>query len=170
MKKTINPKNKELYEYMIEKNVDIILKGKEIDPNCYSIIFNKKGDVSTFPIPLNFASSPKERQELLSTMGSILKKNKVKVSMFLLVTTATAFKKDDLNDRRECLIFSARDSLDNQRFSMFNVNRKDGKVSVELMRDGDSNGWKTKAEIKKTGTLMEDSLLHTIWKEYRKLK
>ena len=169
MMKTTNPKNKEIFDYMIDQNVNILSRGKDIDPTCYSIIYNKKGDFSIFPIPLSTIGTPEMRLKMVGSMVDILKENKVKVDMFLLITTAFVFKKDTMEDKKECLIFSARDSLDNQRISMFSVNRKNG-IVLKLIDDGSTSGWKTKDEMVKDKKGLEDSLLNSMWKDYRKIK
>jgi len=168
MKKTVQ-QNKEIYDYMVSANKKIILSGKNIDPTCYAVVLNEKKEFSIFPIPLNQAGIPEERIALLSAMAKILKKNKVKVNMFLTITTATVHKKNE-TEKKECLIFSAKDSLDNSRYSMYNIIKKDGKIELNELEDKSSIGWNNKDKIEKEGDKFEDSMLTSFWNEYRKCK
>jgi len=170
MNKSITQKNREIYDYMVEANKKIILSGKDIESVCYAIVFNKKDDFSIFPIPLSQAGNANERRALLSEVGKILKINKVKVKMFMLSTTARIFKKENEEDKKECILFSARDYLDNQRNSVYEIIKKENGVELKEMEDNPNLDWKTKGKIGKDKPKFEDSLLNSVWSEYRKLK
>ena len=179
MKKTINPKNKELYDYMVEANKKIIASGKEIDPTCYSIVFNKKSEFAIVPIPLSQTSIKEHREKVFFEVNKILNENKVKVSMFLLVTTAWVFKKKEkynvseinlIDDKKECLVLSAIDSLDNKRYTMYEISRKDNNVSLQLIEDHCSKGWDIKEITKPEKHFEKNSLLDNFWVLYRSLK
>jgi len=170
MKKSIVQKNKEIYDYMVEANSKIILSGKQTESVCYAIVFNKKDDFSIFPIPLSQAGNANERRALLTEVGKILKLNKVRVKMFMLSTTAHIFKKDNEQEKKECLLFSARDYLDNQRNSVYEIVKKDNKVELREIEDNPNLGWNIKGKSKRGGQKFEDSLLNSIWGEYRRLK
>lgn len=179
MKKIINPKNKELYDYMVEANKKILTSGKDIEPTCYSIVFNKKNDFAIVPIPLSANNTQEHREKMLFEVNKILNENKVKVNMFLLVTTAWVFKKremydtseiDSIDNKKECLLFSAIDSIDNKRYTMFEISRKDKIVDLRLMEDCCSKGWEIKEITKPDKHFEKATLLDSIWKMYRSLR
>lgn len=159
MKKSLVPKIKEVTDFLEEASKKIILSGKEIDPTVYGIISNKKDEFSIFPIPLIHTQDAESRRQFLGMMGGILKKNKVKVKSFMLATKAsiTPNVKGEKNDtKKDALIFSTKDELNNQTYSIFEIIKIDGKTTLEL--------------IKKNKVGMKDTLLDKIWSMYRSEK
>ena len=166
MSKEIIQKYREVYDYIENKTKDIVLSGKTIDNTCYAVIFNKKNDFSLFPIPLDHTNSDDSREALLKAMGAILKENKVKVKLFMIVAKVATRKIKD-KESKECLMFSARDYLDNEKFSLYERKEIEGKISLPILDEKTGKkDWNSKGE--KTSTLT-NPLLNTIWKEYRKI-
>ena len=163
-KNSIIKKNKEIFDYMEDANKKILLSGKQIDPTCYAIVYNKKEEFSIYPIPLSQAVFPSEREALLKMMAGVLRMNKVKVKMFLMVTVAIVQKKDYSEEPKNCLLVSARDYLDNQKNTLFEISEANGVVNLTEVEKRPKDGW-----VSKKSKGIEDSLLNTIWKEYRRV-
>lgn len=164
---------KDVYTFIEENAQQYIINGKTVKPMCYAIMFNKKEEVAMFPMSLSLIQTENMREVFLQELGKILIANKVKVSMFMSVTVATLYKKDDTDKQKGTtfLICSARDSLDNSKHSFYKVISKNGGYSLES--DGtemSEKDWDIRTKKKKGQYEFNDILLNSLWKGYRKLK
>lgn len=180
MSKIITEKTKAIYEFLVKKNKEVVERGKELPPTCYAISFDAKNEVAVLPIPLADLQTPDERRFLLSEMGRILKKEKVKIKMFMLTTEAwmsrakadkkTPYLRPSLDpNKMEVLIFSARDCFDNINYQMHEMKRDDKKKVTLKMLPESKEEW-IKQEAGKERMVIQDTLLDAIWTEYRGVK
>lgn len=182
MSKQVTEKIRAVYTFLTDKNKELVLSGGIAVPICYGISFDEKNEVSVLPIPLADLQSPEERRILMREMGKILKKEKVKIKMFMLTMEAWMSKlpldkavspyisrpSEDPN-RIEALVFSGRDCFENTNHQIYEIKRKENKkTTLELLPKG-STDWK-KMGIKKNDRQMRDTLLDEIWAEYRSIK
>lgn len=181
MPKGPNKKIVELYNYLSSKNKELILAGGSVEPTCYAFIFDNKDNFSILPIPIGKAQTSEQRRMLLAAMGGLLKREKAKVKAFMFSVEAwmSIAKKGDVAqmspsedpDRKECLIFSVRDCFDNVKYELSEIKRGN---NIELVPVGKNDfsemGWMKKGDAEKSGYNYQDTLLDTIWEEYRSIK
>lgn len=181
MSKQITEKTKAIYKFITEKTKKEILDGKTIPPTCYAVSFDDKNEVSVLPIPLADLQSSDERRLLLGEMGKILKKENVKIKMFMSVMEAWMStidtKKEDLvytrpsedPQKKEALICSGWDCFDNINYQLFEMKRVNNKVvSLDILPEM-KDEWRKMVKVENKFKV-EDTLLNAIWKEYRDLK
>ena len=171
MDKELNKKLKSIYDFLLEKNKKIVEEGGEVSPFCYAIALDERNEISVLPIPLTGLNNAEERRFLLKEMGSLLSKEKVKVKMFIIITEAWASKVDakDIKNfnmrpskdpnKIEVLMVSARDCWNNMNNTVFEIKRgKD--VVLEIIPN-------SVVKWRKVDKKVKDTLLDSIWKEYR---
>ncbi len=176
----VTEKVKAVYGFLTEKKIEQIKNGESIDAMCYAVSFDKKDELSILPIPLGSLQGIEERELLLREMGKILKKEKVKVKLFMIATEAWMSKivqkegeapirpSEDPNGI-EVLILSGRDCYDNINYQMLKMKREKGKpIALEHMEES-LEAWR-KQEKKGDKLVVVDHFLDSIWTEYRKSK
>lgn len=176
MSKKITSLVREVYEYLLEKNKDLLIKEGSIAPTCYAISFDEKNNMSVMPIPLVNLNGPDERRALMVEMSKIFKKEKIKVKMFMLITDAWITKINRANKdkvppekdpaRIEGLICSASDCFNYARYQIFKITREENKSPVLALEAGDDGWFKLGTKEKSP----RDTLLDSFWTEYRKVK
>ena len=180
MSKEITAKIRAVYDYLTEKGKGQIQKGESIDPVCYAISFDRNNSVEVLSIPLKDLQDNRERRFLLEEMAKILKKENIKIKMFMIVTEAwmSKIKKDENIDldsvkpaldpnKREVLILSGRDCYDFYKYQIFEISKDVlGKVTLTSLESTEElSEWK-----KKDGKVVaKDTLLDTVWEEYRRI-
>jgi len=167
MSKQITEKSKAVYEFLVEKNKETVLKGNKANPNCYAVYFDKKNEVSVLPIPLVGLQNEAERKLLLEAMAEILKREKVKVKMFIIVAQVRMSKPEDENIK-EVLMLSARDCFENVNYQILEL--KPGLANIIEFSDitpRGSRGWR-KISVKDGVKVIDDTLMDAVWKQYKK--
>lgn len=167
MSKEITEKSRAVYEFLVVKNKEVVLKGNKANPTCYAVYFDRKNEVSVLPIPLVDLQTTTERKFLLEEMAKILKKEKVKVKMFMLIAQVL-MSKTEQKDKKEVLMLSARDCFDNVNYQILEVKQEPtGGIELSDITPENAVGWR-KIEIKDGIKIIDDTLLDAIWKQYRK--
>ena len=184
MSKIITEKMRAVYDFLNEKNREYVKNNIAVPPTCYALSVDNKNEISVLPIPLKDLQDSNDRIFLLKEMGKILKKEKVKIKMFIIVCEAWMSKVDrDKNpellnvapsldpNRTEALIISARDCYDFTRYEAYEIKKNKEKIELEMVSDiikEGRNEWR-REEGKEGKLLIQDNLLDAIWSEYRKL-
>ena len=83
MSKTKNNSPREVFEYLIEKNKDLVRNGQSIDPTVF--VISEKGGLNIFPLPLKDTDSLDERLELTTKTIKNMKDNKIPFSMIVSI-------------------------------------------------------------------------------------
>lgn len=185
MSNKIEEKIREVYEYLLRKNRELLVKEGIIAPSCYAITFDPKNNIGVMPIPLIDSNTPEDRRALMVEMSKIFKKEKIKVKMFMFITEAWMRKIDKENqnagnldgpslqndpEKEEGLLCSARDCYDNVKFQVFKITRDDRKkITLREETKGDTVREWTKINKEKQMPY-RDTLLDSFWGEYRKVK
>lgn len=179
MSKKVTTIVREVYDFLLEKNKELLLKEGNTIPTCYAISFDDKNNMSVMPIPLSNLNTADERRALMVEMSKIFKKEKIRVKMFMLITEAWMSKIDKKNanktmppsqdpNRTEALICSASDCYENARHQIFQINRdEDKKITGIIEEDVEFKSWYKQTKKSK---FMTDTLLDSFWNEYRKAK
>ena len=181
---------RDVFEFLVTKNKDIITNNGSIDPVVTVVLYDKQKGINLLPISLSDTDSPMERKLLLSSLARYMAEDNLKVEMFISIAEAWASKiskeeykgegyvRPSLDPRRvEALVAGAVDSDGNVADAFFEIQRGGSKVSLvpldaDLDRKSTSdNGkviWKTRVDQSVNGAF--NSLLETAWSEYRRHK
>ena len=180
MSKKIEEQIHAVYDYLCEGKIKELKKEGRVLPTCYAVTSTPKNDIAIMPIPLINLRSDSEMKFLLYEMSKLIKKENIKVKMFMIVSEAFMNKGDkklsEDSEKMETLVLSARDCFDNENYQILKIEKKNGKVERLDPLDDIINEWKKihplkpNEVIKDSKIVAQDSLLDSIWKEYRSIK
>lgn len=164
MSQKIFNKINQIYTFITDKNKESVIKGDTILPICYGVIMDHDKDLSIIDIPLDKYSNQKDMEEILKSMGKVLKENNANVKMFMYTTQATISRVGDTKSF-DALIFSSRDCYGNTNQQVIEITKGMCivlKTIEERLAKKWTDGKKKKAKV--------DTLLDSIWNGYNKAK